>query len=66
MSTETTTPNATTTYVVHLRPQVNPSDPQGIRRMRSGLKCLLRRFGLRCIAVVPSLKWDRYRTHVLG
>jgi hypothetical protein len=38
-------------YQVTLQPKPDPSDPGGERRLRWALKFLLRRFGLRCIAV---------------
>jgi hypothetical protein len=37
-----------TEFKLTLRPEPDRTDPQGIRRLRRALKCLLRSFGLRC------------------
>ena len=38
-----------TRFVLTIDAKPNPSDPDGRRRLRMGLKLLLRVFGLRCI-----------------
>ncbi len=43
-----------TEYKLTLRPEPDKSDPQGIRRLRRALKCLLRSFGLRCTDIQES------------
>lgn len=43
-----------TAYTVTLRPVPRGDDPQGVRRLRAALKCLLRSFGLRCTSVAPA------------
>ncbi len=42
------------TYTLTLRPEPDPGDPDGIRRLRAALKRLLRCYGLRCIALAPE------------
>ena len=60
MSMSTTNTDMTTiTYIVHLRPTPDATDPAGTRRLRSGLKTLLRKYGLRCTSVVPKLEDER-------
>ena len=39
-----------TRYNLTLEAAPEPSDPDGSRRLRMGLKALLRRFGLRCVS----------------
>ena len=43
-------------YTIRLRCQHDPTDPDGIRRLRAALKRLLRGYGLRCIAVEPVVE----------
>ena len=38
-------------YHLTLRPLPDPSDPEGVRRLRRGLKYLLRVCGLRCVNI---------------
>jgi len=40
-------------FVLTLRPVPDATDPDGIRRLRRALKCLLRSFGLRCVRLAP-------------
>ena len=42
------------TYTLTLKPLPDPTDPRGYRRLRSGLKMLLRKYGLRCTSVEPT------------
>jgi len=46
-------------YRVDLVPTPDPTDPGGVRRLRWGLKTLLRRFGLRCTRCVP-IRTDKH------
>lgn len=39
-----------TEFNLTLRPDRDPSDPSGYRRLRRALKVLARSFGLRCVA----------------
>jgi hypothetical protein len=41
----------TPTYTLQLQPTPRPDDPEGTRRLRAALKCLLRSFGLRCVTI---------------
>lgn len=41
-------------YKLTLRPEPDPTDPDGIRRLRALLKAALRSYGLKCIEVAPE------------
>jgi hypothetical protein len=41
-------------YIVKLRCPVDPSDQDGVRRLRNSLKAMLRRYGWRCVEVRPA------------
>ena len=49
-----TTTSTEPVYTLTLKPTPDPSDPSGARRLRNMLKVALRRFGLRCVRVVPQ------------
>ncbi|NQT15100.1 MAG: hypothetical protein HQ582_20250 [Planctomycetes bacterium] len=53
MTTPAPTTDATS-YTVVLKPLSDATDPRGTRRLRSGLKTLLRRFCLRCVTCEPA------------
>lgn len=40
----------TTEFTLTIRPDRDPSDPKGYRRLRRALKVLARSFGLRCVS----------------
>ena len=42
-------------YTLVLRPMPDRSDPDGIRRLRAVLKCLLRSYGMRCERCKPAV-----------
>jgi hypothetical protein len=42
------------TYIITVRPEQQPDDPDGIRRLRELLKRLLRSFGMRCLSIKPE------------
>jgi hypothetical protein len=44
-----------TSYQITLEAKPQPDDPDGVRRLRMGLKRLLRSFGLRCVRVEPAV-----------
>lgn len=41
-------------FLIRLRPLVDPTDPDGVRRLRAVLKHALRVCRLRCVAVEPA------------
>ena len=45
-------------YTIRLRCQHDPTDPDGIRRLRAALKRLLRGYGLRCLECRPTVPPD--------
>ena len=55
-----TTTKATSrpSYAVVFRPEPDPSDPDGIRRLRAFLKNAKRRWGLRCVEAHPALEGE--------
>ena len=44
------------TCTLTIRPEPRADDPRGLRRLRAALKMLLRRFGLRCLAITPAIE----------
>ena len=52
------------TYLLTIRPLPDPTDMEGVRRLRLALKVLLRRFGLKCVGVKPRQRPQQAVNHV--